>query len=42
MTSLYELSMPLFETRQVQQVLREASAAVEAVKPPPEATFHGE
>jgi enoyl-CoA hydratase/carnithine racemase len=40
-TSLYDISMPLFDTNDVQNALRDAAAAVEAGKPFPKAAFTG-
>jgi enoyl-CoA hydratase/carnithine racemase len=39
--SLYEISMPLFDTADVQIALRNAAVAVDAGKPFPKATFVG-
>jgi enoyl-CoA hydratase/carnithine racemase len=39
--ALYEVSMPLFETEDVQSALRSASDAVNSGKPFPKVTFSG-
>jgi hypothetical protein len=40
--SLYDISMPLFDTRDVQNAVRAAADAIEAGKPFPTVTFTGE